>query len=213
MIQIYYAYTSILQNLNPDNLIEQLSPEVKSKLSLLKREEDRFLLLTSSVLLLKAITENGFGNTRLSSMQYGKTGRPFFPGSPFDFSISHTDNCAAVVFSKECRVGIDIEKIAEIDFSDFTDYFTGQQWDDIYSANDKLKRFYYYWTLIESGVKADGRGLSLISDKCIKFVNGNLFIDNVKWFYNHYSFDQLISCCITTDKENKSHEINNITSL
>jgi phosphopantetheinyl transferase len=106
-----------------------------------------------------------------------------------------------------------LEKIKKIDFSDFTDYFTSEQWDDVYSAEDKLKRFYYYWTLIESGVKADGRGVSLISTKSIKLMKGDLFIDNVKWFYNHYDIDQSISCCVTTDKKNKSHEIKKITLL
>jgi 4'-phosphopantetheinyl transferase len=169
--------------------------------------------LTSLVLLSKALNENDLNHFKLNDLQYSKAGRPFFSDSPFDFNISHTDNCAAVAFSKDCRVGIDVEKIKKIDFSDFTDYYTSEQWDDVYSAEDKLKRFYYYWTLIESGVKADGRGVSLISTKSIKLMRGDLFIDNVKWFYNHYDIDQSISCCVTTDKKNKSHEIKKITLL
>ncbi|MCX6149595.1 MAG: 4'-phosphopantetheinyl transferase superfamily protein [Ignavibacteriales bacterium] len=213
MIQIYYAYTDILLNNNLEKFIGQLSLQSKSKLSFLKRVEDQQLLLTSLVLLLKALKENDCENFKLSDMQYNITGKPFFPGSPFDFNISHTDNCAAIVFSKDCRVGIDVERIKEIDFSDFTDYFTTDQWNDIYSAEDKFKRFYFYWTLIESVVKADGRGLSLISTKRIKLVNGDLFIDNAQWFYNHYNIDKFISCCITTDKKIKSYEIKKITSI
>jgi 4'-phosphopantetheinyl transferase len=213
MIQIYYATTEIMLHDNLDSFIGQLSLQTKSKLSLLKRDEDKHLLLTSLILLSKSLDENGCGDYKLIDLQYSKTGRPFFSDSHFDFNISHTDHCAAVAFSKDCRVGIDIEKIKKIDFSDFTEYFTGEQWDDIYSADDTYKRFYDHWTLLESGIKADGRGVSLLSTKSVILKNGDLFIDSVKWFYQHYDIDQSISCCVTTDKTNKSHEIKNIKSL
>jgi 4'-phosphopantetheinyl transferase len=207
MILLYYAYPDILLKNNYNSFIELLPLQIKSKLSRLKRNEDKQLGLTSLVLLSQVLNENGFGNFRLSDLQIAQTGRPFFTDAPFDFNISHTEGCAAVVFSRDCRIGIDIEKIKEIDFSDFKDFFTNEQWEDIYSADNKFKRFYYYWTLIESGVKADGGGLSLISDKNIEFIKSSLFINKVRWFYNHYDFDPSISCCITTDKENGAAEI------
>jgi len=212
MIQVYYAYSSILQNVDNDNLISKLSPEIIMKSSRLKRQEDKNILLISNMLLLNALYENGY-NSNLGDLQYSKTGRPSFPGSLFDFNISHTDNCAVVVFSSNYRVGIDIERIIEIDFSDFKDYFSIEQWKDIYSAEDKLNRFYYYWTLIESGVKADGRGLSLITEKNIKMSNSILLIGNVIWYYKHFSFDQLISCCITSDQRINSIELKHVTSF
>jgi 4'-phosphopantetheinyl transferase len=213
MINIYYAYTDILQGTDTDIFMKELSPQTKSKLSHLKRDGDRHLLVTSLVLLSKALYENGHNNSKLSDLQYSEAGRPLFKESPFDFNISHTDKCAAVVFSNDCRVGIDIEKTKGIDLSDFTDYFTSEQWDDIYSAKDRYKRFYYYWTMIESAVKADGRGLSLISTNAVKLINGDLFIDNVQWFYNHYELGPMISCCVTTGKKDKQYEIKNIRSI
>lgn len=213
MIQIYYAYTDILLNSDLDVITGQMPQRIKLRLSQLKRDEDKSLLLTSIVLLSKALCDNDCDYLKLNEIQYSDAGRPFFPDSPFDFNISHTADCAAVVFSKDCRVGIDVEKIAEIDFSDFTDYFTNEQWKDIRSAKDKFRRFYYYWTLIESAVKADGRGLSIISTHTIKLANKDLFIDNVKWHYSHQEFDQLISCCITTDKVIKSPEIKRVTAI
>ena len=213
MVQIYYAYTDILPDIDPDVIMGQMPQRMKSKLSQLKRDEDKSLLLTSIVLLSKALYDNGCDYFKLNEIQYSDAGRPFFPDSVFDFNISHTANCAAVVFSKDCRVGIDVEKIAEIDFSDFTDYFTDEQWEDIKSAKDKFKRFYYYWTLIESAVKADGRGLSIISTHNIKLAGRDLFIDNVQWYYNHQEFDQLISCCITTDRIVKWHKIKQVTAV
>jgi 4'-phosphopantetheinyl transferase len=213
MIQLYYAYTDIIVNSNTDDLSEQLPFNAKSKLQHYKKDTDKHLLLASMVLLLKLLKDNGCIEFQLKDLEYTEAGRPFFPGSHFDFNISHTDNCAAVVFSKDCRLGIDIEKILETDFADFTDYFTPKQWNDIYSSTDKLSRFYYYWTLFESAVKADGRGLSIISEKKVKLVNSNLFIENTEWFCKHYNFDSSISCCITADKNNELCSIKNITVI
>lgn len=213
MIQIYYSYSDILIGKNLNSLVNQMPEEAKTKLQNLRRDEDKDLLILSFVLLNRALDENGFNRFKISEMEYTETGRPFFNGSHFDFNISHTDNCAALVFSSDFRVGIDIEKIKEIDFSDFTHYFTADQWNQIHSAEDKYEKFYYYWTIIESAVKADGRGLQLTSGNLIKLINSNLLIENVKWFYQHYNFDQTISCCITADKEFSPARVKNITSI
>jgi 4'-phosphopantetheinyl transferase len=213
MVQIYFAYTDVLTSNNPDRLQLKLSKKLKAKLSQLRRDEDQRLFLTSMVLLTKALSNNGCDKFTLNHLDYDKAGRPFFTDSSFDFNISHTDNCAVVAFSKDCRVGIDVEKINEINFFDFEEYFTGEQWNVIYSAPNQLDMFYYYWTLIESGAKADGRGLSLITLNKINLVNKILFVDNTRWYYYHYNFDKSISCCVTTDKENKSYEFIKVTSL
>lgn len=41
------------------------------------------------------------------------TRKPFLPGDAFHFSISHCANLAAVVVSRDRRVGVDVEKITE----------------------------------------------------------------------------------------------------
>ena len=99
MVQIFYAHTDTLLNGDSDKFIEQLSPQTRSRLSLLKRLEDRQLLLLSIILLSKALNKNGYEEIKLKDMQYSTMGRPYFKDSPFDFNISHTDNCAAFVFS------------------------------------------------------------------------------------------------------------------
>lgn len=213
MIQIFYAYTDIVRTIQEDLFIKQLSPRTQDKLPRLRRVEDRHLIMTSFILLRQALCHNGFNTVKLCDVQYNEVGRPFFPDSSFDFNISHTNTCAAVAFSKDCRVGIDVEKIEEIDVSDFTEYFTREQWEDIHTAKDMHKRFFHYWTLLESAVKADGRGLPLISTKKLQLNDGVLRIDNVEWFYRHCDFDRSISCCITSDKNTIMPEIQKITSL
>src|SRR5512133_2852529 len=99
MIKIYFASTDLIQETDQNNLTEQLSPLSKSRLTSLKRDEDKNLLLTSSALLTHVIWENGHNDYKTCDLQYSEEGRPFFPGSRFDFNLSHTDNCVAIAFS------------------------------------------------------------------------------------------------------------------
>jgi 4'-phosphopantetheinyl transferase len=212
MTKLYYAYTNVPPKTGTEEkLIKMLPVNLKIKLLAYKKEPDKQLMLTALALLLKALEDNNCSIYSLHNLVYDKTGRPYFPGANFDFNISHTDGCAAVVFSNNCRVGIDIEKIKGIDLSDFINFFPEEQWNEIISADDKLQKFYYYWTLIESGVKADGGGLTLTTEKKVKLINRKLFIDENEWFYNHYSFDESISCCISNNIKSQTIQAKEVT--
>ncbi|MGE5499006.1 MAG: 4'-phosphopantetheinyl transferase family protein, partial [Syntrophothermus sp.] len=205
MIRIYYSYTNMLNEGIQSRIEAQLSEELKERLSSLKKESDRKLKILSLGLLQKALADSGHEDFSLNELKYDKWGRPFFAGAVFDFSISHTDGCAAVAFSENCRTGIDIERISEIDFSDFTAFFTPEQWDEIYSSENPLQSFYSSWTLIESCAKADGRGLPLLSSGKIVKAGGKMLIENGCWYYRHLLFDETISCCIASDSKDTDH--------
>jgi 4'-phosphopantetheinyl transferase len=201
MIQIYYAYTDIIQDTNLDSFIAQLSSKNQSKFYTYKRKEDRDLLILSSILLSMHLKDSGINEHILSDMQYSAEGRPYFAGASFDFSVSHTENCAIVAFSENQRLGIDIEKIKDVDFLHFKNIFSKDEWDQINTSNNKTTAFYSFWTLLESAIKADGRGLSLITSDKILIKNNQVFINGKQWFSEHKNFDPSISCCITSDKK------------
>jgi len=103
-------------------------------------------------------------------------GRPFFPDSDTDFSISHSGDLAAVslVRGKGLRTGCDVElvrprakarKIAE-------DYFAAAERDYIESGGSfDLMRFYQIWTLKECFLKL--KGLSVFDMRGVpSFING-----------------------------------------
>jgi len=105
-----------------------------------------------------------------------KTGRPFFPGSDIDFSISHSGALAAVslVRGKGLRTGCDVElvrprarakEIAE-------DFFTAPEKVYIESRGSfDITRFYQIWTLKECFLKL--RGLSVFNMSGVpSFING-----------------------------------------
>lgn len=210
MIKIYYAFTDVLRKNNPAHLMSKLSSRARSKMDGFKRIEDKHLLLTSLYLLSKVLIENGYENYELNDLQYDLFGRPFFADSPFDFNLSHSGDIAAVVFSENCRVGIDIEKVADVDFSDFKTVFSPMIWNKIDSSDRKSLTFFNYWTLLESALKADGRGLSITSSDISVILEEQIMIDGKKWFSCHQNIDPSVACCVTFDKKDEEIELSQI---
>jgi 4'-phosphopantetheinyl transferase len=57
------------------------------------------------------------------------------------------------------RIGIDIEKNTPIKKEFFKKWMTEDEWEAIDKAYCRNREFYKYWTIKESVLKADGRGL------------------------------------------------------
>ena len=96
---------------------------------------------------------NSFGKPALHS--------PYAPG--FEFSISQTDGLAVLAFAWDCRVGVDVEKLAsDVDIHGvgqavFSDH---EQAAVNASTHDASSVFFTIWTRKEALLKAVGMGLS-----------------------------------------------------
>jgi 4'-phosphopantetheinyl transferase len=78
-----------------------------------------------------------------------------------EFNISHSGEW--VVCALDDRpVGIDVERIHAIDFAIAKRFFSAREYEDLtrFTGEAKTGRFFDYWTLKESYIKAIGRGLS-----------------------------------------------------
>jgi 4'-phosphopantetheinyl transferase len=84
------------------------------------------------------------------------------------FNASNTTGLVGCAISIDCEIGIDIENIARaIDPEEVApSVFSSEELADFRAAKpeDKLHRFFAYWTLKESYIKARGMGLSLPLD-------------------------------------------------
>jgi 4'-phosphopantetheinyl transferase len=201
MIQVYYAYTASITEIDLYNLVDPISQRMKFRIAGFKKEEDRLLMLASLFLLKQTLIKNSISAYKLEDLKLTDYGKPYFEGASFNFSISHSDGCAAVSFSTSSLVGLDIEKIKTVEFSDFKNIFPRDVWNDINASTDSKATFYHYWTLMESAIKADGRGLSLISNKQVNIIGRHAIIDGVRWYSEHHLFDPDFSCCITSSKQ------------
>ena len=200
MIKVYYAYTEFVNEDALYKLIKPISKLVQSRITNFKRKEDQLKRMAGYFLLKEALDKMAFHGYRLSDLQYSVKGKPFISGVHFDFSISYTEQCVALAFS-DSRVGIDIEKIKAIDFTDFENIFPGEVWSSINASVDKTGAFYTYWTLLESVVKADGRGLPLASSNHLLFNTNHVIIEGEKWYFQHQHFDRSVSCCVASDSK------------
>lgn len=116
---------------------------------------------------------------RIKREKYGKPVMDSNIGRIIKHSVSHSGEVVALAFSRDGRIGIDVEEKREIpEYKDLARNFftTGESIKIIKSENDDL--FYEYWTAKEAYVKALGTGLS----KSLKsfYIEGTYIFDHKK---------------------------------
>jgi len=121
-----------------------------------KRWQDSHASLYGKLLLKEGLAKMGF-DCSLNEMKLTKFGKPYFANEKFSFNISHSHNYILCAISREEKnsLGVDIEKVKEIDFNDF---------ESVWCQNEKNKIvsrevFYDFWTRKEAIVKAIGMGM------------------------------------------------------
>lgn len=100
-----------------------------------------------------------------------------------NFNISHTSGAGVVVFS-DFSIGIDIEKIDDVNLKIAQRFFVENEQRYIFEVEDgseQRKRFFEIWTKKEAYWKCDGRGL----------VGG---IQNVNVLEKKYAYQQIEIC-------------------
>lgn len=100
---------------------------------------------------------------------FNKYGKPYLKSyDNFYFNLSYSENIVTCGISSR-EIGIDIEKIKNINFKKITNlFFTKHENNYILNSSDKLKCFFKLWTLKESYLKYTGKGLGILNDVSIK---------------------------------------------
>ena len=144
-------YTQFTSELPKDIFAEYLSylpQSMKETNSRYVRWEDRTSNLLGKILLLSGIKLLGL-NFSLSDLKFNAYNKPFF-NELVDFSISHSGKYIICVLGVEQKLGVDIEEIRPVEFSDFKQVFTPDQFKVILSSNDPHREFFKFWTIKES---------------------------------------------------------------
>jgi len=166
----YTNFTEKLSNESWVNHFNSLPKKLQGKILRFRKWQDRQAGLYGKLLLRKALTGWGYDKNCLENLKRTKYGRPFID-SNIDINISHSGEIVVCSVSENEKVGIDIEKIKPVELSNFKKYISPEKWKEINQSDEKYKLFYDYWTMVESSLKADGRGLSLPIEKIV--VNRN----------------------------------------
>lgn len=207
-----YIYCIRLNNDIDRNVIDKLLKLVdyEKKISILKykKTQDMQNSLFSNLLakyLIHKIYDIKFDKIKFRYNDYGK---PLIDSSDeIYFNVSHS-NCYVVCALDTNPIGIDIEKIADIDLKIADRFFTKEEYNYInLNELDKIERFYEIWTMKESYIKTIGMGLSIplnsfsvISDQSVIWYN------NQKYFFYKLNIDlqYKMSVCSLNINENVS---------
>lgn len=197
-----------------------LSIDEKRKIGRLKNHEDRLRSIYSRVLMRKVICERiGIENSKLD-IALDSYGRPFINHN-LDINSSHSGVWAVCAISNK-KVAIDIEKIEDINHDVIDMCFHKLESNDIYNMpyERQIEYFYDLWTLKESYVKLDGRGLNIDLDSFyIKKEASTIHISQLdsseEISFKQYEIDDnyKLSLCTYSDQFSDEIEIVKISDL
>ncbi|MEE1012090.1 MAG: 4'-phosphopantetheinyl transferase superfamily protein [Acutalibacteraceae bacterium] len=134
---------------------EQMSDERKQAVSQMKVEHKRNLRIAADALCRKTIADFCGVEQNKIIFEHTKTGKPFAKDLPVHFNVSHSGDMVVCAVS-DCEIGIDIEKIRNINPRTAEKFATESEKD--YISKNK-NGFFEIWTLKEAYFKCIGTGL------------------------------------------------------
>ena len=157
---IYLEDISIIDSEHKFNAyFEKLPKYRQDKVLAIKNKKDKYLSLLAGKLLCGGLKVLGFSNY-IDQIEVDENGKPYIPGNPIYFSISHSGTKAMVVFS-DSIVGCDVQLMKKESLSLADKYFTEEEQKEIKASDNEVEAFYKLWTLKECFMKATGKGLTL----------------------------------------------------
>lgn len=149
-----------------------LSPEERARATRFVRPDDRRDFIATHALLRHALSRHdGSVSPQAWCLADGATGKPELSSaheSSLTFNLSHTAGFAVCAIGHHRQVGIDVERIREMEDAPAIArrFFSPDEADaiDRLHGRDRMARFFELWTLKEAYVKGLGRGLTVPLD-------------------------------------------------
>lgn len=153
-------------------------------------------------------------NMLFNTNDYGK---PFLMNdSNIHFNISHSGQYVVGVIDRNI-VGIDVEKIENIDFETLSkNFYTKNEHDFLLKQKDPRDCFYRIWTLKESYIKTVGKGLSIPLNSFNIIPNENITLDSdllkKKCYFKEYDLDSNYKLSVCSVHNDFCNHVINISS-
>lgn len=217
-LKIYTVRVKKIEKNIFDELLTFISYEEKERILRFKKFEDAIRGLTSKLLIRYIIVsmlrmENS--SICISKNEYGK---PYLTGvDDFHFNLSHSGDWVVCAVDN-MPIGIDIEKIHDVDLGLSKRFFSEEEHKYLISFDDIIKRresFFEIWTLKESYIKADGRGLAIplnsfsftINDGKITLKTANQFNE---CYFKQYNIDNSYKLAVCSKNVDFPENLDNI---
>lgn len=172
---------------------QQLPPAWTTHVGQYHHLRDRVATLLGRIGLKRLLQAIGYNIP--DTLTIGDKDKPFIPGGPH-FNISHSGHWVVVALGGDIPVGIDVERHRKIPESLLQKYFTPSE-QAVISANPE--KFFYYWAAKEAVIKADGRGVEILS-KTFETAPGVFLSDQKTWYVQELEMEQGYTCCVATSE-------------
>ena len=179
MVTIHY--TLIHSKMEPTDFryyLELVPNDTLLKINSFHRKQDKLACLFGRVLLQRCLQSLKRPDIVLNDIRYSEYKKPYVDG--VSFNITHSADLIACAASSDAQVGLDTEKITNINFEDFKNVFTQSEWEHIHSASHPVSSFFELWTRKESVLKAHGEGLNFPLQE-LEVINENIILNNAIW--------------------------------
>ena len=161
MLEVYSVETDTdISNEAFFNLLNLVASEKRRRIERLSNRRDAVNMLIGDIIARKAICRRTGLTNKSLVFRLNQYGKPFLEnGTDIYFNISHSGNFAVCALNSE-TVGIDIEIIKKANLKVAKRFFCPDEHEFITKANKINEAFYKIWTMKESFVKWEGKGLS-----------------------------------------------------
>lgn len=173
-----------------------LPKEIKDKAVKFRRWQDRQAFILGRLLIWKGLKHHNYEDDCLAKLQNNRYGKPFIDQDIF-FNLSHSGRYVMCAFYKE-EIGIDIEEIIPIDIHDFNSSLSEQEKNHVLSSPQPLKAFFRLWTIKESVIKAEGKGLSIPLQQVNASSQGFVQLNAESWHIKEISLFKGYCCSIAS---------------
>ncbi len=164
LVNLYGIKVSACTDDNVNLLKRFISDERKSKMERFLFKEDSIRCLLGEIIARYAVSKDLNLKNENISFKTDSNNKPYLAiaNQSVFYNISHSGDWVVCILSdKPCGIDVELLKQADIDIA--KRFFSQNEYESLISqpAHYRTRYFFMLWTLKESYIKADGRGLSL----------------------------------------------------
>jgi 4'-phosphopantetheinyl transferase len=162
MTFVLYSFISDVTASMLRSKLERVPRKISEEVMRYLMFEDQVRSLTGKLLLMNGLSRAGAENC-LEDLSYTLHGKPRLSQCRFTFNISHSGDLVICAISDDVKeIGIDAELVRIMNFSDFRDAFSIDEWTGIMMGG--TTKFFDYWTRKEAILKLTGYGIGVCLD-------------------------------------------------
>lgn len=175
-----------------NHCLSYVSREKQERIKKFRKAEDAQRALIGDILSRRIISDSLCIKNNDIIFEQNEYGKPFLKHiKDFHFNTSHAGEWI-ICATHNLPLGVDVEHIQPIEFDIAKQFFSEEEYIDLMNRDSlhRLSYFYELWTLKESYIKAEGKGLSILLNSFSFRINSNEIVFKSKNESKNYCFKQ-----------------------